>query len=262
MAQKFDIGLNAKINEFSKKFSIIRTDTNDDDVFEDFGNYVIASNLLEEELDNVKSVSTNKAQGIDGIVFIVNNRLVTEEADLGKFGPTEAIKIKIGFIQSTTKNSFDEQKFSAFTDEVVKFLTGAIDIEPYSTIYKKLLDESGNFIDRIEETPHTSLFFLSARTSHNIGVDKISSEKSKITSRNEIENKCSLEKISVLQKDEVKAEYEKISKFHSIQLKFENNIPLSSAENVELSLLATLKFSELKKLILTSDKNFNFSNNN
>lgn len=151
MAQKFDIGLNAKINEFAKKFSIIRTDKNDDDVFEDFGNYVVASNFLEEELDNVKSISTNKAQGIDGIVIIVNNRLVSEEADLGKFGPTESIQIKIGFIQSTTKNSFDEQKFSAFTDEVVKFLTGSIDIEPYSTIYKKLLDDSGNFIDRIEE---------------------------------------------------------------------------------------------------------------
>jgi len=255
MAQKFDIGLNAKINEFAKKNSIIRTESNDDDVFEDFGNYVVASTLLEEELDNVKSVSTNKSQGIDGIVIIVNNRLVTEEADLGKFGPTEAIKIKIGFIQSTTKNSFDEQKFSAFTDEVVKFLTGTIDIEPYSTIYKKLLDESGNFIDRIEETPHTSLFFLSARTSHNVGIEKINSEKTKITSRNEIENKCLLEKISVLQKEEIKVEYEKISKFHSIQIKFENNIPLSSAENVELSLLATVKFSELKKLILTSDKN-------
>ena len=192
MAQKFDIGLNAKINEFAKKFSIIRTETNADDVFEDFGNYIVASTLLEEELDNVKSVSTNKAQGIDGIVIIVNNRLVTEEADLGKFGPTEAIKIKIGFIQSTTKNSFDEQKISAFTDEVVKFLSGAIDIEPYSTIYKKLLDESGNFIDRIEDTPHISLFFLSARTSHNVSVEKINSEKTKITSRNEIENKCSL----------------------------------------------------------------------
>lgn len=255
MAQKFDIGLNAKINEFAKKFGITRTETNDDDVFEDFGNYVVASTLLEEELDNVKSVSTNKAQGIDGIVIIVNNRLVTEEADLGKFGPTESIKIKIGFIQSTTKNSFDEQKFSAFTDEVVKFLAGAIEIEPYSTIYKKLLDESGNFIDRIEETPHTSLFFLSARTAHNVGIEKINSEKTKITSRKEIENKCLLDKISVLQKEEVKVEYDKIAKFHSIQMKFENNIPLSSAENVELSLLATLKFSELKKLILTSDKN-------
>ena len=33
MAQKFDIGLNAKINEFVKKFSITRTEINDDDVF-------------------------------------------------------------------------------------------------------------------------------------------------------------------------------------------------------------------------------------
>ena len=120
MAQKFDIGLNAKINDFAKKFNIIRTDDNDDDVFEDFSNYVIASNILEEELDNVKLVSTNKAQGIDGIVIVVNNKLVSEEADLGKFGPTEAIQIKIGFIQSTTQSSFDEKKFSAFTDEVVK----------------------------------------------------------------------------------------------------------------------------------------------
>lgn len=255
MAQKFDIGLNAKINEFVNKFSITRTDTNDDDVFEDFGNYVIASNLFEEELDNVKSVSTNKAQGIDGIIILVNNKLVTEEADLGKFGPTEAIKIKLGFIQSTTKNSFDEQKFSAFTDEVVKFLTGSVDIEPFSTIYKKLLDDSGNFIDRIEETPNVSLFFLSARTSHNVGEEKINAERTKITSRTEIENKCVLNKILILQKDEIKIEYEKISKFHTIQLKFENSIPLSSVDNVELSLLSTIKFSELKKLILTSDKN-------
>src|SRR5690554_5885200 len=159
MTQKFDIGLNAKLNEFAKKFGITRTDTNDDEVFENFGNYVVASILLEEELDKVKSVSTNKAQGIDGIVIIVNDRLVTEESDLGKFGPTEAIKIKIGFIQSTTKNHFDEQKFSAFTDEVVKFLTGEISVEPYSAIYKKLLDDSGNFIDRIQETPQISLFF-------------------------------------------------------------------------------------------------------
>lgn len=253
MAQKFDIGLNAKINEFAKKFCITRTDSNDDNVFEDFGNYVVASNFLEEELDNVKSVSTNKAQGIDGIVIVVNNKLITEEADLGKFEQTEAIQIKIGFIQSTTNNSFSEQKFSAFTDEVVKFLTNSIVLEPYSTIYRKLLDDSGIFIDRIEETPHISLFFVSARTSHILVDGKIDIEKYKITSRKEIENKCILDEISILQKDDIKIEYEKISKLHTIQLKFESSIPLSSVNNVELSLLAIVKFSELKKLILTSD---------
>ncbi|MCL2328776.1 MAG: AIPR family protein [Bacteroidetes bacterium] len=255
MAQKFDIGLNAKINEFAKKFDIVRTENNDADIFEDFANYVIASNLLEEELDNVKSVSTNKAQGIDGIVIIVNNRLVAEEADLGNFGPTESIKIKIGFIQATTGKSFDEQKFSAFTDEVVKFLAEEREIEPYSTIYKKLLDDTGNFIDRLEETPHISLFFLSARTAHTITDDMINSERNKITSRNDIENKCILDKFVVLQKDEIKNEYDKISKFHNVRLKFDTNTQLSAVDNVEMSLLTTIKFSELKKLILTSDEN-------
>lgn len=255
MAQKFDIGLNAKINEFAKKLGIVRTENNDADVFEDFANYVTASNLLEEELDNVKSVSTNKAQGIDGIVILVNNRLAAEEADLGSFGPTEQIKIKIGFIQSTTEKSFDGQKFTAFTDEVVKFLAEEVEIEPFSTIYKKLLDDTGNFIDRLEETPRISLFFLSARTSHTITDEMISSERNKITSRSDIEYKNILDKFVVLQKDEIKDEYDKISKYHSVQLKFDNNVQLATIDNVKMSLLTTIKFSELKKLILTSDEN-------
>ena len=74
MDQRLDIGLNSKINEFSKKFSLERTDKNNEDVFEHFSNYVIASNLLEEELENINSISTGKSQGIDGIVIIVNNR--------------------------------------------------------------------------------------------------------------------------------------------------------------------------------------------
>jgi hypothetical protein len=255
MTQKIDIGLNAKINEFAKKFSIIRNYNNDPEVFEDFSNYVIASNLLEEELDNVKSVSTNNAQGIDGIVIIVNNRLVSEETDLTNLGQTEAIKIKIGFVQSTTEKSFDGQKFCAFTDEVVKFLAGEIEIEPYSIIYKKLLDDTGDFINRLEETPRVSLFFLSARTAHTITEDMINSEKNKISSRNDIENNCIIDKFVVLQKDEIKNEDDKISKFHNVRLKFDTNTQLSTVDKVEMSLLTTIKFSELKRLILTSDEN-------
>ncbi len=254
MEQKFDIGLNAKITEFTNKFGIDRKTNQDDDVFEDFGNYIIASVLLEEELEKIKSVSTNKAQGIDGIVFIVNDKLISEESDLVKFEQTDIV-IKIGFIQSTIQKSFDEQKLSSFTDEVVKFLTGEFNIEPYSTIYKKLVDETGDFINRITETPCISLFFLSARTSHNVTEDKINAEKTKITSRSEIENRCHLKGYHILQKDDIKSEYDKISKFHTTQLRFENNITLSPVDNVELSFLTTIKFSELKKLILTSDGN-------
>ena len=188
MEQKFDIGLNAKINDFAAKFNVSREQISDSDIFEDFANYIITSNLLEEEIENIKSVSTNKAQGVDGIAIIVNDKLISEESDLGKIGVSEPIKIRIGFIQSTIEKSFDEQKLRAFTDEVVNFLVGKSKIEPYYTIYSKLLDESGDYISRIAETPRVSLFFLSARTSHNVQEDKINLERAKITSRSEIEN--------------------------------------------------------------------------
>jgi hypothetical protein len=255
MEQKIDVGLNSKIKEFARKFGIIRTDSNDADVFEGFANYVVASVLLEEELNDITSVSTNKAQGIDGIVISVNNYLVKNPDDLNKFSTTESLKIKIGFIQSTTQKSFDEQKLSSFTDEVVKFLSKTIEIEPFSSIYRKLLDESDSYIDRIEETPCISLFFLSARTSHKITQEKLYVEKRKISKRTDIENKIYLENLLVYQKDEIKEEYEKISKFHSVQMRFDTNVQLTSVDDVELSLLATIKFSELKKLILTPDGN-------
>ena len=52
MEQKFDIGLNAKINDFADKFGITRIQdnsnrNNDTEVFEEFGNYIITSSMLE-----------------------------------------------------------------------------------------------------------------------------------------------------------------------------------------------------------------------
>ena len=255
MEQKFDIGLNAKINDFAAKFNVSREQISDSDIFEDFANYIITSNLLEEEIENIKSVSTNKAQGVDGIAIIVNDKLISEESDLGKIGVSEPIKIRIGFIQSTIEKSFDEQKLRAFTDEVVNFLVGKSKIEPYYTIYSKLLDESGDYISRIAETPRVSLFFLSARTSHNVQEDKINLERAKITSRSEIENRCYLEEFCIYQKEEIKNKYDKISKFHTPEITFEKSISLSSVDEVELSLLTIIKFSELKKLILTPEDN-------
>ena len=256
MVQKIDIGLNAKITEFSKKFNIIRTNDNDNDVFEEFGNYVISSVLLEEEMENIASISTNKAEGIDGIVMIINNHLISEESDLNKLGDSEQILLKIGFIQSTTQKSFDEQKLSAFTDTVVKFLSGDKNIEPFSTIYNKLLNEDCSYISRMTDTPEVSLHFLSARTSHIITDEKLTAEKQKITLRTDITNKCKVNDFKIYQTEEIKKEYDKILKFHTVKMKFEKNIRLDNeSTKIEMSLLASIKFSEFKKLILTSDNN-------
>lgn len=259
MKQKFDIGLNAKINDFAEKFGISRIqddiNNNDTDVFEEFGNYLIASNMLEEDFNDIHKVSTNKAQGIDGIVILVNNRLISEITDCDKIGQYEKINLKIGFIQSTTQKSFDQQKFSSFTDSVVSFLIGTFRIEPFSTIIRRFLDEDGEYINRLEDTPEISLYFISARTEFEAG-RIIGEEKAKINKREELKNVCRLNKFYVLQKDEIKRKYDNISKFHTVEMEFDSNVQLESNENgIEMSLLTSIRFSELKKLILTSDNN-------
>ena len=255
MNQKFDIGLNAKLNEFAKKFGIKRTYKNDSYVFENFGNYVISSVLLEDKIEDISSISTNGAQGIDGIIFIINNRLITNESDLETIGAFEKIDIKIGFVQSTIEKSFDTQKFSAFTDEVVKFLIGNINIEPFSNIYNKLLNDNGKYINLIDDTPSISLYFLSAKTKHNISIKTIESEKQKIANRKELQGRCNLSEFKLYQINEIKEEYEKIEKFHSVQIELSPNIQLPNvSDDIEMGILAPIKFSEFKKLILTKDK--------
>ena len=215
--------------------------------------YVIGSNLLEEELENISHVSTSKANAIDGIIILVNGRLISDENDLKKIGDNEKINLEIGFVQSTLQGSFDMAKFQAYIDGVVNFLTDALQIEPYSSILKKLLDENGDYINNFDDTPKVSLFFVSGRTSHNLSPEDISKEEQKINQRQELIGKFILKKINVLQKEEIKLEYDKIPKYHSTQLKFEKNVQLENSTDIEFSLLATIKFSELKKLILTSN---------
>ncbi|WP_199768922.1 AIPR family protein [Helicobacter cetorum] len=255
MAQQFDIGLNASINEFVKKFGITKNEQNEADIFEDFGNYIVVSNLLEKELEGIKSVSTNKAKGIDGVAILVNSQLISEESDLKEIGQNEPIKIKIGFIQSTTQSSFDGKKFGDFIDTVVEFLINKISIEPFSTIYKKLFDDKDGFINRMKETPLVTLFFISGKTSHKISNDDINNQKNKITLREDLKYRCKLENINFFQTEEIKKQYNNIAKFHKTTLEFEESIQLPEINDIKISLLTTIKFSQLKKLILTPDGN-------
>ncbi|MDY6970626.1 MAG: AIPR family protein [Spirochaetota bacterium] len=255
MSQKFDTILNGKINSFSKKFDIDRIKTTPEDIFEDFSNYVVLSNILSEELEDINKVSTNRSQGIDGIGIIINDRLISDESDLAKVGENEKLVIKLCFIQSTTQSSFDLKKFQSFTDEVVNFLTNQLSIEPFSDIYDKLFDEEGDYIDNLKETPKLSLFFISGCTDHNLDNNTIQSEKQKILNRSEINNKFNLDDIYFFQKNELNEKYEKISKFHTTSLRFHKCVQLEEKNKVTISLLTAIKFEELKKLILTKEEN-------
>ncbi|MCM8833423.1 MAG: AIPR family protein [Candidatus Omnitrophica bacterium] len=255
MKKNFDIALNAKINEFERKFNLDRNKLNVSDIFEKFSNYVIISNELEDELEELNKVSTNKAQGIDGIGIIVNDKLIADESDLERIGEDEKIKVKIVFIQSTTESSFDSSKFSTFVDTVIQFLLGELKIEPFSSIYDKFLSEESDFINNLKETPEIVLYYSSGRTEHNIDNSLLDAQKNKIINREEMKNKILFRGIKFLQKDELKTLYEKIPSYQEILVEFAGHIQLEEKGMIQMSLLSYIKFEELKKLILTKDGN-------
>lgn len=255
MDQKFGIALNAKINEFVKKFDLDRKIVDESDIFEKFSNYVIISNELEEELEGINKVSTDKAQGIDGIGIIVNDKLIADESDLEKIGENEKISVKIVFIQSTTNKSFEGGKFSTFVDSVLCFLLTTLEIEPFSSIYTKLLDEESDFINNLKETPKIVLYFASAITAHKIDDRLLNTQREKITNRGELRDKISLEDIKFLQNKELGDLYNKIPSYQEVFIKFAGNIQVEEKAKVQMSLLSYIKFDDLKKLILTKDEN-------
>lgn len=253
MIQNLDIGLNSKLNDFINKFGFHKTDNNITDIFQDFANYIITSNLIEQEFDSIKSVSTNLSQGIDGIIILVNNRLIKDESDLATIGNFEKLQIELGFVQTTLQGSFDYKKFQAYIDSVVNFLCGNLIIEPFSGIYKKLFDDEGNYIDRLQETPKVNIYFVSGKTNHNVQKEEIEIESQKLNNRTDLQTKILLNKIEIYQANEIKNEYDKIAKFHSVQLNLNKNVQLEEHKDIEFSLLATIKVSELKRLILNND---------
>ncbi|MGC8691301.1 MAG: AIPR family protein [Caldisericum sp.] len=255
MEQKFDIALSAKINEFARKFDLDKTKIEEDYLFENFSNYVIISNELEEELENINKVSTHNAQGIDGIGIIVNDKLIFDESDLEKIGENEKISVKIVFVQSTTRKNFDSSKFSGFVDSVINFLIDQTTIDPFSSIYTKLLGEESDFIYNLKETPKIVLYFASAITEHKIDEKFLDTQREKITNREDLKDKISLESVNFLQKAELKGLYDKIPSYQQVNIKFVGNIHIEEKSKIQMSILSYIKFEELKKLILTKDEN-------
>lgn len=253
MVQKFDIALQAKINDFKKRFNI--NNIKEEDIFEEFSNYTIMSNEAQKEIENINSVSTNKAEGIDGIGIFINNRLITEESDLDKIGENEKLNIKLCFVQSTTNNNFDGKKFKAYIDKVIDFLVEKFNIEPFSTIYKKLLDEESDYIDNLLCKPEVILYFVSARTNHTMQEDEIENERKKFEKREDLNYKVKLKSIKFIQNEEINKLYENINKFHNVQLTFDNVMQLDEKNKIPISLISVFTFKELKEMILTSDNN-------
>ncbi|EDP73969.1 AIPR family protein [Hydrogenivirga sp. 128-5-R1-1] len=247
-----DIGLNAKINLFVQKFGINKEEIDFPDLFEMFSNYVIISNELEEDIDDFNSILTGKSKGIDGIGIIINDKLIKDLSDLENFKDIKINSLKYCFIQSTTKKSFSEEKFQAYIDTIIDFLLNNIEISPFSDIHREIFSEH---INNIQSTPIISIYFSSAKTKHELTEEFIEGQKRKIISREDLENRFNLDNIYFLQKDELKGLFENIETFHKVDIEVEESFQLKEKEKIPISVIASIKFKEFKKLILTTNNN-------
>jgi hypothetical protein len=250
MAKKFDTALNSRIKSFIKKFNI-SSKIKDEDVFEEFSNYIIASNEAQKEIVNFNDISTNKAEGIDGIAIFVNGNLITDESHLDNLGENEKINVKLCFIQSTIQSSFDNKKFKAYVDKVIEFLIGDFYIEPFSGIYKKLLSEESDFFDNLTDKPEIIIYFSSGKTNHQLNYEDINKERKKF--EREDLSMFLLKDIKILQKEELVKMYDNINKFYTVEVKFDNVMQLKEKENIPISLVSVFNVGELTKIILTSE---------
>ncbi len=253
MVRDFDIGLKAKINIYCKKFGINSAKIDEKEMFEGFSNYVVVSNLVQDDFTEINKVSTGKSKGIDGIAIIINNQIINDESDLDKIGENESIKVKICFIQATTLSSFDIKKFQTFNDEIINFLTKKLKIEPFTDIIQKLFEEEGRFLDRMSDTPEIEINFCSGKTNHSITQREFDIEKAKFINRNDFEFQFSLKDIQVLQHKNLIEKFNSIDSFLQVLIKFNQEIQLVEKDKITLSLLSTLSFNELKKIIITKD---------
>lgn len=132
-------------------------------------------------------------------------------------------------------------------------MTGSFRIEPFSDIIEKLFDEEGKFIDNISETPIIDIYFSSGKTNHTVKSEEIENEKRKIDKRADFKFNFNLNKLEVLQLDEIIPLFDNVDSFLEIEIKFKQEIQLDDKDKISMSLLSTLKFEEYKKIILNGE---------
>lgn len=144
--------INSYLNDFSNSYSI--EDESTSKQFEFFVNYCLAYERYPGEIDFREITSDSVDSGIDGIVYIVDDELVTTIDEIKKVfsTPKKNISVNILFIQSKTSESYD-------LGDVYKFYNGVDD-----------------FISQSPQLPHGE-FLNSAKLILDYIIDNVSKVK-------------------------------------------------------------------------------------
>jgi len=225
--------------------------------FEHFCNYSVTSKLFRGsfELEDIHSGAGGDC-AIDGIVLIVNGRLVLDEDELRDVvDSTSCLDADIIFIQSKTSSSFDGSAIGSFIHGVKDFLSDSPKlvqnekIKKMKDIWELIFSMSSYMVNR---RPTCKLYYLcTGRWVEDQNLRAIID-----SGIAEIESIGIFESVSIdpLGASEIQKLFHETKNKLSSTITFQNRITLPDIDGVSEAYLGVIPFSEYIKLIQDENK--------
>lgn len=225
--------------------------------FEHFANFSVTSKLFRGsyELDDIHTGSGGDC-AIDGLVLIVNGRIITDEDELRDVvDATSHLDADIIFVQSKTSSSFDGSSIGSFIHGVKDFLSDDPQlvqndkISKMKEIWEAVISMSSYMINR---RPICKLFYVCTGK----WLDDQNLKAIINSGKSEIEAIGIFEDVSVdpLGATEIQKLYHETKNKLSSTINFQSRITLPDIEGVKEAYLGVLPFPEYIKLIQDENK--------
>lgn len=230
---------------------------NESTQFEHFSNFAIASKLFRGsfELDDIHTGSGGDS-AIDGIVLIVNGRLIVDEDELRDVvDATSHLDADISFIQSKTSSSFDGSAIGSFIHGAKDFIGDVPQlvqnekIKKLKEVWEHLISMSSYMVNR---RPNCKLYYVCTGKWQEDQNLKAIVNSGKI----EIENIGIFEEVIIeaLGASEIQKLFHETKNKLSSTITFQNRITLPDIEGITEAYLGVVPLKEYLKLIQDENK--------
>lgn len=219
--------------------------------FEYFCNYIIVNNENGSTEFDIDSISTGfNEQGIDGIVIIVNNRIVLSIEELKEIiKVNKYLDVKFVFIQSKTSQQFKKEDINNFLTYVKIFFDSKKEQVFNTPEIKNFIYRNNVYIKHYN--PILKLYYVANANwikDKNIQaiVDTDIEDLKRLNIFSSIEFiPCDIREVQKL--------YRKTIADLEVSFKFEKRVSMYSNENKEVAYCGVVPFTEFKKLIMDGD---------
>ncbi|ATA89843.1 AIPR family protein [Capnocytophaga stomatis] len=237
------------LNNFINRYSI-DSSIPESDKFEYFSTFSILSqeingNILKNDLE---TISTGKAKGVDTIAFSINKKLILNSDELNNFS-NQSLFVDAFFIQSKTSNGFSDSELGNFLDVIIDFFSDSPkynipEFENSKDIYSKIIENLANVR---EFNLHCLYVSLGNKQEGSTTIGATKDIKTKQLKKYDLFDNVNVE---LIDKTTLLKYHKKVITPLRSTIKFENKIQLTGITDVEEAYIGFIPFLEFKKLIM------------